>query len=74
MIWKTTKREVQVQRRGLESWLYIFHDENYLQDKDNFEEHKQEVAKRLMDKVINSTDHNEGLFILHRLLSFTCRN
>ena len=42
----------------------IFHDEKYLQDKDNFEEHKQEVTKRLMDKVTNSIDHNEALFCI----------
>lgn len=42
----------------------IFHDEKYLQDKDNFEERKQEVTKRLMDKVTNSIDHNEALFCI----------
>jgi Pentapeptide repeats (9 copies) len=56
-----------------EAWtrgFCIFHDEKYLQDKDNFEEHKQEVTKRLMDKVTNSTTHNEALFCIGYYLPF----
>jgi hypothetical protein len=49
---------------GLESGLCIFHDENYLQDKNNFEGAQQEVIKRLMDKVGDSVVTRKHYFAL----------
>jgi hypothetical protein len=48
----------------LASGLCIFHDENYLQDKDNPKEHKQKVSKTLMDKVNDSIANNKALFCI----------
>jgi hypothetical protein len=48
----------------LASGLCIFHDENYLQDKDNPIEHKQKVSKTLMDKVNDSIANNKALFCI----------
>ena len=46
----------------LDSGLCIFHDENYLQDKNNnHKEHEQKVRDRLETKVRNSIDQNEAL-------------
>src|SRR5207248_2961376 len=45
----------------LDSGLCIFHDENYLQDKNNHKEHEQKVRDRLEIKVRNSIDQNEAL-------------
>jgi hypothetical protein len=44
----------------LDSVLCIFHDENYLQDKNNnHKEHEQNVRDRLEAKVRDSIDQNE---------------
>ena len=48
----------------LASGFCIFHDENYLQNKDNPEEHKQKVSKALMDKVNDSITNNKALFCI----------
>ena len=48
----------------LESGLCIFHDENYLQDKNNHKEQEQKVRDRLEAKVRNSIDQNEPLFCI----------
>ena len=48
----------------LDSGLCIFHDENYLQDKNNHKEHEQKVRDRLETKVRNSIDQNEPLFCI----------
>jgi hypothetical protein len=48
----------------LDTGFCIFHDENYLQDKNNLVERKKEVTKRLMDKVAYSIDHNKALFCI----------
>ena len=46
----------------LDSGFCIFHDENYLQDKNNdHKEHEQKVRDRLEAKVRNSIDQNEPL-------------
>ena len=46
----------------LDSGFCIFHDENYLQGKNNdHKEHKQKVRDRLEAKVRNSIDQNEPL-------------
>ena len=48
----------------LDSGLCIFHDENYLQDKNNHREHEQKVRDRLEARVRNSIDQNEPLFCI----------
>ena len=45
----------------LDSGLCIFHDKKYLQDKDNLEKRKQEISKRLTDKVNDSITNNIAL-------------
>ena len=51
----------------LDSGLCIFHDENYLQDRNNHKEHEQKVRDRLEAKVNKSVDQNEPLFIGYHL-------
>jgi hypothetical protein len=50
--------------KNLDSGLCIFHDECYLQDKNNLAEREREVTKRLMDKVAHSIDCNKALFCI----------
>jgi hypothetical protein len=47
----------------LDSGLCIFHDENYLQDKNNnHKEHEQKVRDRLGTKVRNSIDNYQHVW------------
>jgi uncharacterized protein YjbI with pentapeptide repeats len=48
----------------LDSGFCIFHDENYLQDKNNHKEREQEVVTKLMVKVNNSIDRKEALLCI----------
>jgi hypothetical protein len=45
----------------LPSGVCLFHDENYLQDKDNHKEREQEVVTKLMVRVNKSIDQKEAL-------------
>jgi uncharacterized protein YjbI with pentapeptide repeats len=49
---------------ALDSGLCIFHDENYLKDKNNQAEHEQRVKKRIEEKVDYSALHDEELFCI----------
>jgi CxxC-x17-CxxC domain-containing protein len=57
----------------LDSGLFIFHDENYFQDKNNnHKEHEQKVRDRLEAKVRNSIKQNEPLFCIRYHLAAFC--
>jgi Pentapeptide repeats (9 copies) len=45
----------------LDSGLCIFHDKNYLQDKNNHKEHEQKVIREITDKVNNSIVQKKAL-------------
>ena len=45
----------------MDTGFCIFHDNNYLQYKNNFLERKKQVTKRLIDKVTDSIAHNKAL-------------
>ena len=48
----------------LDSGFCIFHDENYLQDKDSRKENEQNVRGKLMAKVLKSLEKREPLFCI----------
>jgi hypothetical protein len=52
------------EEESLDNGFCIFHDEEYLQDKDSFEEHKEKVSNRLIAKVNDSITNNKALFCI----------
>jgi hypothetical protein len=48
----------------LASGFCIFHDNHYLQDKTNYEEHKGKVMERLKHKVDRAISNNEPLLCI----------
>jgi hypothetical protein len=47
----------------LSSGLCIFHDEHYLQDSDNRDQHEAKVRQKLMDRVRHSISQKEPLLL-----------
>jgi hypothetical protein len=56
--------EFNCQEEPLASGFCVFHDQDYLQDKTNNEEHKRKVLERLKHKVNHVISNNEPLFCI----------
>ena len=50
------------------SGMCIFHDENYLQDKANYEKRKREVLLKLADEINLSISHSQPVLLIHSFL------
>jgi uncharacterized protein YjbI with pentapeptide repeats len=61
---KVPGAKFECKEEDLGTGFCIFHDSNYLQDKNNFLERRQEVTKGLMDKVTDSVAHDKALFCM----------
>ncbi len=52
------------EEEALETNLCIFHDENYLQDKNNRIQHEKAINEKLMQRVIHSVNYNQPLLCI----------